>query len=536
MKIARIVGMSIYAVVLVLCFSTFAVAAASCALATFSSLGLPETTISSAVPVPAGGGLPAYCKVQGKVDPAINFEVWLPTEANWNGKFNGVGNGGLAGFINTGDMGVSLARGYATASTDTGHVGDPTKVSPPVPLFDASWALDPATGKLNMGLLEDFGYRSIHEMTVTSKAIVRAYYGWGPRYSYFTGCSGGGQQGLAEAQRYPDDYHGIVSGAPANYPVHMWPGEFFPAVLMRNMDVNDLVSKLGLIEAAVMAQCDLKDGVKDGLVDDPRRCDFDAATLLCKESDDPAKCLTALQVGVVNLIYAGLRDPFTGEQIWPGFEPSSEPGWEGHLRPFAIQVGYFAYMVFKNPTWDWKTFDYSDYMDYVAMMNADALLGPILNATDPDLRAFGNRGGKMIMYHGWIDQNIAPRNSISYYESVEAAMVRGKGKSKWKLGDFLRLFMVPGMGHCGGGPGPTTFDALGALEQWVEKGIAPDRIKASNSSTGLSRPLCPYPQVARYKGWGSTNDSRNFFCVSRGHDDCPWWDDDPWWDHKDKDR
>lgn len=469
-----------------------------------AGLSLPNTTITLAESVPAGSGLPAYCKVAGYVDTEINFEVWMPVAGSWNGKFNGVGNGGLAGFINHEAMEEALARGYATASTDTGHVGDPTALIPPVPLFDASWALnvDVTPHELNWERLVNFGHAGTHKMTVAAKAIVEAYYGEGPEYSYFTGCSGGGQQGLAEAQRYPADYDVVVTGAPANYPTHMWPGEFYPAVLVKAMDVDALISKLGLIEAAVLAECDALDGVEDGLLEDPRRCAFDPATLQCEEGDDPATCLTDVQVDVVQKIYAGLHDPFPpGKQIWPGFEPSSESGWPGYLRPFAIQVGYFKYMVFKDPAWDWTTFDFVDVYD--DWMGSAALLGPELNATDRDLKAFQDQGGKMIMYHGWIDQNIAPRNSINYYESV---------KRKGQVGDFFRLFMVPGMGHCGGGLGPESFDALGALEQWVEAGVEPDRIIGTNQASGMTRPLCPYPAVAVWTGEGSTDDADNFVC------------------------
>ncbi len=467
-----------------------------------AGLSVPDTTITLVESVPAEAGLPAYCKVAGFVDTEINFEVWMPVAESWNGKFNGVGNGGLAGFINYDAMVPALARGYATASTDTGHVGDPTKVVPPVPLFDASWALNEATGELNWERLVNFGHAGTHKMTVAAKAIVAAYYGQEPEYSYFTGCSGGGQQGLAEVQRYPDDYDGVVTGAPANFPMYMWPGEFYPAVLVKDMDIDALIGKLGLIEAAALAECDALDGVEDGLLEDPRRCDFNPATIQCEEGDDPATCLTGEQVDVVQKIYAGLYDPFPPEkQIWPGFEPSSESGWPGHLRPFAIQVGYFKYMVFKDPDWDWTTFDFA--IDYDAWMGAAALLGPELNATDRDLKAFQDQGGKMIMYHGWIDQNIAPRNSINYYESV---------KRKGQVEDSFRLFMVPGMGHCGGGPGPNTFDALGALEQWVEEGMAPDRIIGTNPDTGMTRPLCPYPSVSVYSGEGSTDDADSFVC------------------------
>ncbi len=496
-------------IVLVLCFSAL-VAAEQCELSTFTGLGLPDTEITLVQPLPAGANpspvgtiaLP-ICRVVGKVAPAINFEVWLPS-TGWNGKFNGVGNGGLAGSIGYSAMRTALSRNYATASTDTGHKNtDPN-----------DWAID-------RGLLTDFASRSIHVTAVAAKAIIHAYYGNGSRYSYFTGCSGGGGQALSEAQRYPADYDGIVAGAPANFVTHMWPGELWPAIVTYNDKTTTYptgyTSKLPLMNSAALAACDCLDFVVDGLIDDPRRCDFDPATLLCRGPED-STCLTAPQVEAIRAIYAGLWDPFTGEQIWPGYEPGSELNWGGHIVPFTIPPVYFKYMVLKNqdPTWTWQNFDFADVYDYHVFIQGDAELAPILNSTNPDLSAFKARGGKMIMYHGWNDQNIAPRNSISYYKSVLEAM-----GGERKTGNFLRLFMVPGMGHCSGGPGPNTFDSLGALEQWVEHNIAPERIIAAHLTSGVvdrTRPLCPYPLVARWTGIGSTDDAANFVCELRGLD------------------
>lgn len=311
---------------------------------------------------------------------------------------------------------------------------------------------------------------------------------------------------------YPKDYDGVVSGAPANYPTHMWPGELWPA-WVAHTDPQGLISKLPLVTNAALAACDALDGVEDGVIDDPRQCTFDPSTLQCPGADDPT-CLTATQVEWVKEIYAGLKDPTTGEQFWPGYEISSEINWGGHIIPFSIPLSYFKYMVYEDPSWDYMTYDLTDPNNFADLYQADRDLGPILNATNPNLTPFWAHGGKLIMYHGWIDQNIAPRNSISYYESVLRKM---GGKDHWKTQEFLRLFMAPGMEHCSGGPGPDTFDALGALEQWVEQGIAPDKIIASHLTNGTvdrTRPLCPYPQVARYAGTGSTDDAANFDCVN----------------------
>jgi feruloyl esterase len=440
-----------------------------------------------------------FCRVVGTVPPGINFEVWLPPADNWNGKFNGVGNGALAGGINYPAMRSPLTTGYATASTNGGHTS-PSPVA-------GDWMMD------NPDLWDDFGYRAVHEMTIASKAIVEAFYGKAPDYSYFTGCSGGGQQGLAEVQRYPADYDGVVSGAPANFPTRMWPGETWSSYVTHRTPENLVPpEKLPLISQASVAACDELDGVKDGLIGDPRVCKFDPATLLCKGAD-AADCLTGAQVDSVKKVYEGLKDPTTGEQFWPGYEPGSEPNWAGHIgEPFIIPQGYFKAMVFNDPNWDWKTFDFTDPEDFAILVDADARYAPILNATDPNLSAFNELGGKLILWHGWADQNIAPRNSINYYNNAVAAV-----GDEAATQDFLRLFMVPGMGHCSGGTGPNTFNALAALEEWVEKGTAPTQIIASRLKDGQverTRPLCVYPQVAVYNGSGSSDEAANFTCAN----------------------
>jgi feruloyl esterase len=444
----------------------------------------------------ASVGVP-FCRVAATVEPAIKFEVWMPPTDKWNGKFFGVGNGALAGGINYPAMVAPLMRGYAVASTDGGHES-------PAPVV-GDWM----NGRPD--LWDDFGYRAIHEMTKKSKLIVEAYYGKAPAHSYFQGCSGGGQQALAEAQRYPADYDGIIAGAPANFPTRMWPGEVWPAFVTHRSKAYEIpLEKLPLIHEAAVKACDALDGEQDGLIEDPRQCKFDPAVLQCKGAD-AKDCLTAQQVDSVKKIYDGLRDPTTGELFWPGYEPGSELDWPGHIgEPFVIPLSYFKYMVFNNPDWDWKTFDFTDPKDFAILYDADARYGPILNATDPDLTAFRLLGGKLILWHGWADQNIAPRNTINYYNSV----VEDVG-SEAEAQKFVRLFMIPGVGHCRGGEGPDTFDMVSALEQWVEKGVAPDMVIATKIKDGkpaFSRPLCPYPQTIEYKGSGSMNDAANFVC------------------------
>jgi feruloyl esterase len=459
------------------------------------------------------------------VAPAIKFEVWMPT-TNWNGKFQGVGNGGFAGVISYGAMRTALTRGYATASTDTGHVGDPAVDSIGGGLLDTRWASG------HPELVIDWGHRGIHEMTVKAKAIIQGFYGSGPRFSYFTGCSGGGRQGVMEAQRYPGDYDGIVAGDPTIFFTHLVAGGrlWVSLATLKDPDLASFIpaSKVQLIADAVNARCDALDGVRDGIVDDPRRCDFNPERLQC-QSGDAANCLTAPQVEAVKKIYAGARNS-AGEQIYPGYLPGGElgpGGWTAYIATavpftgtqFIYAQAFFKYMVFENPAWDFRTFNYDTDVPFM-----DAKLGDTIDGMNPDLRAFERLGAKMIVYHGWNDPGVSPLNTVNYYESVRATIGR-----KRNVNHFLRLFMVPGMQHCSGGPGPDSFDSLTALERWVEHGIAPKQIIASKLTSGVvtrTRPLCPYPQVARYKGKGSTDDAANFRCEKPRHESNDEDDDD----------
>ena len=490
------------------------------------NLSLPDTeiTIAESPPLPFTSPTSSFgfavisipfCRVAATARPTadsvINFEVWMPTPG-WNGKFNGVGNGALGGGINYPAMKPSLLRGYATASTDTGHIGASN---------DASWAYTvnpPNPPQYHPEKVIDWGHRAIHMMTVASKAIVNSFYGTGPQLSYFTGCSGGGQQGLSEAQKYPGDYDGIVAGAPSNFFTHLDAGQIWRAQANLKDPAGFIpFNKLATINNAVLANCDVLDGIMDGFLDDPRRCDFDPSTLLCPDADADT-CLTAAQVETLNKLYTDPANPRTGKQIFPAFPPGSELGWAQFIgnqagpnfkKPNPIANSFFKYMVFENLNWDYLTFDFDEDMAYTdaKLITPTSTLASAINSTNPDLLPFNDLGGKLIMYHGWNDPNIPTQNSINYYEGV---LTQGPTRSKE---DFLRLFLVPGMGHCSGGPGPNTFDSLAALEQWVEQGIAPDKIIGSNPTSGLTRPLCPYPQVARYSGEGSENDAANFMCV-----------------------
>ncbi|MGA8029313.1 MAG: tannase/feruloyl esterase family alpha/beta hydrolase [Bryobacteraceae bacterium] len=487
-----------------------------------STLKLPHRTITLAQTVsgsftPSGSeelkDIPVFCRVTAESKPSddsqIEIEVWMPA-SGWNGKYQGQGNGGFAGSIDYDAMAGAVSRGYATASTDTGHRGIGT---------DANWAL------AHPEKVVDFGYRAIHEMTETAKAVIKAFYGEAPRRAYFASCSNGGRQALMEAQRFPEDYDGIIAGAPANFWTHLLTEAAFNArVTLKDPASYIPPSKIPAISSAVLAACDAQDGIKDGVLNDPRQCHFDPGTMLCKGADSDS-CLSAPQAAALQKIYAGPRTS-NGQQTMPGYEPGGEEGrggwglWitgdaPGRALLVTFGINYFADMVYENATWDFRTFDLD--RDVRA---ADDKTARILNATDPNLKPFESRGGKLIMYHGWSDAAIPPVNAINYYENVIGAM------GPAETGSFLRLFMVPGMQHCSGGPGPVSFDQFGsgktagdpdhdmftALERWVERGIAPKKIIGSGDK--MTRPLCPYPQIAKYKGAGDTNDAANFVCAS----------------------
>ncbi|HTW64204.1 MAG TPA: tannase/feruloyl esterase family alpha/beta hydrolase [Bryobacteraceae bacterium] len=440
-------------------------------------------------PKPDFGKLPAFCRVAATLKPTsdsdIKIEVWLPA-SGWNWNLESVGNGAWAGSISYRDLASAVAAGYAAASTDTGHTA--------------------TTGAFAMGHPEkliDFAYGAVHAMTLAAKDIVVAYYGSGAVRSYFNGCSTGGRQALAEAQRYPADYDGIIAGAPANYPTHLQGAQVWTAKITHADSGYIPPEKYPLIHDAALQACDALDGVKDGVIEDPRRCHFDPQTIVCKGADAPS-CLTPAQVGVAQKIYAG-----PGPSLFPGLEPGSELGWAtlSGPKPMALAVETYQYLVFKNPKWNYMTFDAKRDMAI-----ADRIIGPIMNSIDPNLQRFFQRGGKLLMYHGWADPGISPLNSVDYFTSVQDA-AGGKAASA----NSILLFMVPGMGHCGGGAGTDNFDKIGALDAWVETDQAPHFIAAAHKTKGIvdrTRPLCPYPQTARYKGSGDTNDASNFVCAA----------------------
>jgi feruloyl esterase len=483
------------------------------ACSAIARLALPDTRILKAEAIHPAPSYPvpgtavqvarAFCRVQGVIAPQIRFEVWLPL-TEWNGRFEGLGLGAFLGALPYVPMAAALAHGYAVGGTDTGHQSEAA---------DATWAINPHG--LNAELVADWAHRGIHAMTVKAKAIVHALYGRPAGHSYFVGCSSGGHQALTEAQRYPNDYDGILAGAPANYWTHLMAGQLWYGRATRTDAGTDLeapVNRLALIHEAALRACASADGVRDGVIDNPLACHFDPQLLRCApgQSED---CLSGPQVRALEQIYGDAHDR-RGRRIFPGLAPGSELGWSAmSSNQVAFAQTFYRYFVFQQPDWDYTRMDFER-----DVATADQRIGGIVNSIDPDLRAFASHGGKLLQYHGWSDPLISPYNSIAYYESVLAQFGADRDRSAAlaAVQRFDRLFMVPGMAHCRGGEGTDTFDGLEALQRWVEHGAAPARLEAAKLVDGRAvrtRPLCPYPQLARYQGHGSTDESANFACV-----------------------
>jgi feruloyl esterase len=470
---------------------------------------------------PPLANVPGFCRVQASVstsvDSLVNFEVWIPER--WNGKLVVTGNGGYGNVPSYRDMGNALAQGFAAAGGDTGH-------QTPTP-DDLLW------GSGHPERILDWGTRSIHAITAPARRIVELAEGASIRRAYFYGCSTGGHQAYAEIQRYPADFDAVVAGAPGNNRVRLnaaflWQ---FLATHERGTSAPILpAAKLPTLTRAVVAACDGLDGVNDGVVDDPRGCRFDPVSLLCK-GGDTADCLTAAQVAAAKKIYEGTKNPRTGQQVYPGWLPSSEAltslpdgrpgsGWQqywGTSEP--TRANFWRSWVFGKPDYDWWTFDFDR-----DLQAADERVGRLVDQTNPDLAPFKARGGKALVYQGWQDPVVNALDTIGYYEQV-----RSRQGSQARTDEFFRLFLVPGMGHCSGGTGTTLFgnqggtppvidadhDVLAALDAWVEKGVAPSRIIASRVEDGRTirtRPLCPYPTKAVYTGQGSVNEAASFTC------------------------
>lgn len=433
--------------------------------------------------------LPAFCRVTGTIRPTadsdIRFELWLPAD-HWNGRFLQTGNGGAAGLIVYSSMVEPLLRGYAVANTDTGHRGS---------IADFSWAVG------HPEKLTDYQYRAVHELTVAGQAITSAHYGKAPEKAYWLGCSTGGRQGLKEAQRYPTDYDAVVAGAPAN--------NWSPLVSQSMMIEHSIgpgglgADKLGLLKEAAIAACDDRDGVADRVIGDPRRCDFDPASLQCADgpSDD---CLTPLEVRTARKIYAGLVSG-TGEVLMPGTGPGSETAWAP--PGFHIGTNYYRNVVMQDPDWDPATFDVD-----ADLARAEEIDGGAAKAMDPDLSAFLAHGGKLLLYHGTTDGLIPAGNTVRYFESVVDAL----GQETVDAG--VRFYLVPGMDHCAGGEGAYRIDWLAAMENWVEENRPPAALPASHPAAepgqAFTRPACAYPEIASYTGNGDVDDAASFACLA----------------------
>jgi Tannase and feruloyl esterase len=491
------------------------------------NLNLPNTTITLAETITTGTvapddgpplhGLPAFCRVAGELHPTsdsrIRFEVWLPTDT-WNGRLLGTGNGGFAGSMWPQELASYLKRGFAVSGTDAGHDAEGT---------DASWAFG------HPEKIKDFGWRAIHLTAQTAKQITDAFYGKPADKSYFDSCSDGGREALMEAQRFPDDYDGILAGAPANaWSTMLAAGAGAMQTLMDNPSAYIPDRKLAFLQHASLAACDALDGVRDHVIGDPSKCHFDPQTLLCK-GDDASDCLTQPQIDAVKVFYSGTKDQH-GAVIFPGFTMGDETSWKewligedpGSALGARFVRNYFRYMVTGDP----KTNVLSASVDDLLRQSREKEAAN-LDATNPDLSRFAGHGGKLILYHGWNDPAISPYNTVAYFESVEKHMGADK------VDTFARLYMIPGMEHCSNGPGASAFGQFGmesaaspkyglfdSLQNWVEKG-APDatviatKYKQGNNGameTDFTRPLCAWPKVAHYTGNGDPSDAASFTC------------------------
>jgi len=482
-------------------------AAGPIACESLKQVPLTNGTLISAESVPAGGftppgptngstatafsNLPAFCRVTAKLTPTpdsdIRVEIWLPL-SGWNRKVQVAGNGGLGGTIPYPALAAAVRAGYASAGTDTGHVGGNA---------------DFVAGHPEK--LVDFAYRAIHEMTVSAKAVVAAHYDARPVRSYFASCSTGGRQALVEAQRYPEDFDGIVAGDASWDQMRLYAARVALNVFVNRESAAVIPpGKYPMIHNAVLNACDAADGVKDGVIENPARCAFDLASLTCA-GDDRADCLTKAQVETAKMMASPITDPQSRAVLHPGrYYPGSELGWGGvgGPAPSGESLEGMRKIVF-TPGWDYRTIKVPDDVERAVKADRGLLFGG-----DPDLKPFFSRGGKLLMYHGWADPLVTPDASLIMYKRINDAVGSAAARS-------LALFMVPGMGHCQGGPGTDVFDKVGAIDQWVESGTKPQSILASHMTGSVAdrtRPLCAYPATAHYTGSGSTDEARNFRC------------------------
>jgi feruloyl esterase len=476
-------------------------------------LSFPDATISAAESVPAGtftppaarraatapgpsrafAQLPPFCRIaltsRPTSDSDINIEVWLPA-AGWNGKLQAVGDGGLAGSIPYNLMATALREGYAAAGTDTGHVGGNADFMPGHP-----------------EKLVDFAHRSTHQMAVTAKAVIEAFYDRRPASSYYNACSGGGRHAVTSAQRYPDDFQGIVAGAASWDQARLDAARIGIKLLVnRTPETQIPASKYPMVHRAVIQACDAADGVTDGIIENPRACSFDYATLACKAGDEPS-CLTPPQVESARALTSPFRDPAAGKVLLEShLRPGTELAWGilGGPEPITSSLSRVRNFHLKDPAWEPRLESIGADLERAVRMD-----GGLIASNNFNLRPFFERGGKLLMWHGWSDPQVPADHSVLYHDGVRKTVGAAADQS-------IALFMLPGVGHCAGGDGPDTFDRMAAIADWVEHGRKPSRIVASRVRDGrvdLTRPLCPFPQVAKYNGTGDTNSAESFSCV-----------------------
>jgi hypothetical protein len=497
--------------------------------ATLLQADAPVTILSAEPALATGGGKSVgYCLVKVRIPQAINIWVGLPLGTSWNGRWQSLGGGGYAGQVSAPT--AAVLDGYAGATTDTGHTGGSGTFG----------MLEP--GKPNVPLQVDFAYRSVHLMAVIGKQLVQAFYGRAPEYAYWNGCSTGGRQGLRMAQDFPGDYDGILAGAPAVHWDRFQAGQIWYQVVQRmenggpigNGTSPVLVAKEALATSRAVAACDALDGVTDGVLTDPRACTYSAAadttitSGACSTSD--TGCLTPTEARAIDKMWQGpsscaaghagvdcpVRDVATrqlngagNKRLWYANTRGTPLNSLGGLNPFSIAVAQPRYWVYFDPNWDWQTLNYDNYLQF--FRDTVEQVGPVMASDNPDLSAFRDRGGKVVMWHGWADPLIVPEGTIDYYDAVTKRLGGGYDRTR----QFARLFMAPGVGHCSGGAGPQPQGLFQAVVDWVEKDRAPDTITASKPVAGggtQTRPLCMYPEVAKYVGRGSTDDAANFVC------------------------
>jgi feruloyl esterase len=522
MKVHRLLPALAAAMMSSVAFAPTASFAATCE--SLMSAHVANTTITAAQSIPVGnyvapdgtnvGTMPAFCRVAATVSTqpteAVKIEIWMPA-SGWNGKYESQGSGGFGGSINYLALAAPVNAGFATATTDTGHEGGTSgMIGAPLP-----WAQNPVS-------LYDWGHTSIHLMTVAAKDIIKQFYKKEARYSYYSGCSTGGAEAMEEAEFYPEDFDGLWAGSPGMDYSHLmesflWgglPSAQNPAAILSQSGLN-------LLNSAVLNACTSAKAVStDTFLNDPRDCHYDPSALLCAAGQSPSTCLSAPQVAAVKHLYSPVTNPRTGLKLYPGFARGSEGQWaliQGRLISIFAQP-LLANTVFNNPNWDWTTFNYDSDAKLV-----DQLLSPRINATNPDLSKLRELGHKLIMTQGWVDSLNAQTLPIEYYDDVVLSD-NSVGDHDHETADYFRLFMVPGMSHCGGGPGPNNFDAVAALEQWVEHGVKPDTLLATayvngspSQGVAMTRPLCPYPKIAKYRA-GDPAQAASFQCVSNRDD------------------